>query len=82
MSMALRRLSQFRAPLSRSYADAKHAKFYPASSTPMLPPDTFKGKVAFVTGGGTGLGQNMSLMLSRLGAQVRWKVVIKQICTM
>lgn len=36
----------------------------------MLPPETFKGKVAFVTGGGTGLGRSMATMLSRLGATV------------
>lgn len=36
----------------------------------MLPEGTFKGKTAFITGGGTGLGKGMSAMLSRLGAQV------------
>ncbi|XP_038078837.1 2,4-dienoyl-CoA reductase, mitochondrial-like [Patiria miniata] len=36
----------------------------------MLPPDTFKGKTAFITGGGTGLGKGMATMLSSLGAQV------------
>jgi 2,4-dienoyl-CoA reductase len=36
----------------------------------MLPPDTFKGKVAFVTGGGTGLGKAVSQKLSELGAIV------------
>jgi hypothetical protein len=30
---------------------------YPAKFTPMLPDGAFKGKTAFVTGGGTGLGQ-------------------------
>ncbi|CAH2285543.1 2,4-dienoyl- reductase, mitochondrial [Pelobates cultripes] len=35
----------------------------------MLPPDTFKGKVAFITGGGTGLGKGMTTALSRLGAE-------------
>lgn len=43
---------------------------YPAKFTPMLPDGTFKGKTAFVTGGGTGLGKGMTTMLSRLGAQV------------
>ena len=36
----------------------------------MLPADAFKGRVAFVTGGGTGLGKSMSKMLSSLGAKV------------
>nr|XP_054771995.1 2,4-dienoyl-CoA reductase [(3E)-enoyl-CoA-producing], mitochondrial-like [Lytechinus pictus] len=41
-----------------------------AVKTPMLPPNTYKGKTAFVTGGGTGLGKAMTKMLSRLGAEV------------
>ncbi|XP_065064162.1 2,4-dienoyl-CoA reductase [(3E)-enoyl-CoA-producing], mitochondrial-like [Rhopilema esculentum] len=36
----------------------------------MLPKGTFEGKVAFVTGGGTGLGQGMVKTLSALGAKV------------
>ncbi|KAK3085339.1 hypothetical protein FSP39_001791 [Pinctada imbricata] len=36
----------------------------------MLPDGSFKGKTAFVTGGGTGLGKEMSTMLSKLGANV------------
>ncbi|XP_022340021.1 2,4-dienoyl-CoA reductase [(3E)-enoyl-CoA-producing], mitochondrial-like [Crassostrea virginica] len=46
------------------------ARFFPAMSTPMLPQETFKGKTAFITGGGTGLGKGMTTMLSQLGAQV------------
>ncbi|XP_072013962.1 2,4-dienoyl-CoA reductase [(3E)-enoyl-CoA-producing], mitochondrial-like [Amphiura filiformis] len=38
--------------------------------TPMLPPGSFDGKIAFITGGGTGLGKGMATMLSSLGAQV------------
>ena len=36
----------------------------------MLPENTFNGKIAFITGGGTGLGKSMALTLSKLGAQV------------
>lgn len=36
----------------------------------MVPPDTFKDKVAFVTGGATGLGYGMATALSQLGADV------------
>ena len=36
----------------------------------MLPPSSFGGKVAFVTGGGTGLGKGMTYALSALGAEV------------
>ncbi|XP_061429438.1 LOW QUALITY PROTEIN: 2,4-dienoyl-CoA reductase [(3E)-enoyl-CoA-producing], mitochondrial-like [Lethenteron reissneri] len=46
-----------------------HASHFPAQAAPMLPPGTFAGKVAFVTGGGTGLGRGMVSMLSALGAQ-------------
>jgi len=47
-----------------------HSKHFPAVKTPMLPPHTFKGKTALVTGGGTGLGRGMAAMLSGLGADV------------
>ena len=36
----------------------------------MLPADTFKGQVALVTGGGTGLGKAMATRLAQLGAAV------------
>ncbi len=36
----------------------------------MLPKETFAGKTAFVTGGGTGLGKNIAKNLSALGATV------------
>ncbi|XP_058034091.1 2,4-dienoyl-CoA reductase [(3E)-enoyl-CoA-producing], mitochondrial isoform X1 [Ahaetulla prasina] len=35
----------------------------------MLPPDAFHGKVAFITGGGTGIGRAMTNTLSNLGAE-------------
>ena len=44
--------------------------FLPIKTAPMLPPGTFTGSVAFVTGGGTGLGRAMATTLSRLGATV------------
>jgi len=43
---------------------------FPARKIPMLPKDTFVGKVAFITGGGTGLGAGMAGMLAQLGAHV------------
>lgn len=45
------------------------AVFFPPSEVPMLPPGTFKNKVAFITGGGTGLGRGMTTTLSSLGAE-------------
>jgi 2,4-dienoyl-CoA reductase [(3E)-enoyl-CoA-producing], mitochondrial len=46
------------------------SSFQPAVKTPMLPAGTFAGKVAFITGGGTGLGLAMATTLSSLGATV------------
>ncbi|XP_037025199.1 2,4-dienoyl-CoA reductase, mitochondrial-like [Bradysia coprophila] len=46
------------------------AKHFPVKKTPMLPPGTFSGKTALITGGGTGLGKAMALMLGTLGASV------------
>ncbi|VDI32798.1 Hypothetical predicted protein [Mytilus galloprovincialis] len=48
----------------------EHSKMFPAQMGKMLPDGTFDGKIAFITGGGTGLGKGMATMLSRLGAQV------------
>lgn len=36
----------------------------------MLPPGTFNGRVALITGGGTGLGKAMATTISQLGATV------------
>ena len=46
------------------------ASKFPAVLAPMLPAGTFTGKVALVTGGGTGLGKGMAKTLSALGASV------------
>lgn len=46
------------------------AAHYPVKKTPMLPEGCFDGKVAFITGGGTGLGKGMATNLSKLGATV------------
>lgn len=46
------------------------AHYFPPIKNAMLPKDTFKGKTAFITGGGTGLGRGMAAMLSSLGANV------------
>lgn len=50
--------------------EGEQAKFFPAQKSTMLPGDTFKGKTAFITGGGTGLGKGMAVTLSSLGANV------------
>ncbi|XP_040210540.1 2,4-dienoyl-CoA reductase [(3E)-enoyl-CoA-producing], mitochondrial [Rana temporaria] len=55
--------------LSSDNMDAPQASFFPVQPNVMLPPNTFKGKVAFITGGGTGLGRGMTTALSRLGAE-------------
>ena len=65
--MALRLLST---SSTTCQTPAKHAQFFPAVQTPMLPKGCFDGKVAFITGGGTGLGKGMATMLSELGAEV------------
>ena len=43
---------------------------FAAKTKTMLPPNSFKDKVVFVTGGGTGLGKGMSMKFSELGAKV------------
>lgn len=44
--------------------------YFKANLTPMLPNGTFNNKLAYITGGGTGLGKSMAIMLSKLGANV------------
>jgi len=48
----------------------QQAKHFPVKKNPMLPKGTFAGKIALITGGGTGLGKSMALMLGTLGASV------------
>uniref|UniRef100_A0A7J7THW8 2,4-dienoyl-CoA reductase [(3E)-enoyl-CoA-producing], mitochondrial n=1 Tax=Myotis myotis TaxID=51298 RepID=A0A7J7THW8_MYOMY len=50
-------------------SDAFQSKFFPPLQKAMLPPNSFQGKVAFITGGGTGLGRGMTTILSSLGAR-------------
>uniref|UniRef100_A0A8C9WC42 2,4-dienoyl-CoA reductase [(3E)-enoyl-CoA-producing], mitochondrial n=1 Tax=Scleropages formosus TaxID=113540 RepID=A0A8C9WC42_SCLFO len=54
-------------PLCRSAPP--QAAFFPANEGLMLPPGAFADKVAFITGGGTGLGRAMTTTLSALGAR-------------
>jgi acyl-CoA-binding protein len=56
-------------PAGSASTDPRGA-FKAVVKTPMLPPGTFKGQVAFITGGGTGLGKAMATTLSKLGATV------------
>uniref|UniRef100_A0A3Q2GQQ0 2,4-dienoyl-CoA reductase [(3E)-enoyl-CoA-producing], mitochondrial n=1 Tax=Cyprinodon variegatus TaxID=28743 RepID=A0A3Q2GQQ0_CYPVA len=52
----------------RSYA-TPHSQFFAPSEGIMLPAGSYNNKVAFITGGGTGLGRAMTGVLSQLGAQ-------------
>lgn len=49
--------------------EASQSKFFPPLQKAMLLPNSFQGKVAFITGGGTGLGRGMTALLSSLGAE-------------
>uniref|UniRef100_A0A8C2D2G9 2,4-dienoyl CoA reductase 1, mitochondrial n=2 Tax=Cyprinus carpio TaxID=7962 RepID=A0A8C2D2G9_CYPCA len=51
------------------YQSGPQARFFPPSESVMLLPGTYKNKVAFITGGGTGLGKAMTTTLSSLGAE-------------
>jgi len=46
------------------------ASFFPIMKATMLPKDTYKGKIVFISGGGTGLGKGMATKFSDLGATV------------
>ncbi|XP_041844518.1 2,4-dienoyl-CoA reductase, mitochondrial [Melanotaenia boesemani] len=45
------------------------SRFFPTAEGMMLPAGSFNNRVAFITGGGTGLGRAMTSILSQLGAQ-------------
>ncbi|KAG9276148.1 2,4-dienoyl-CoA reductase, mitochondrial isoform X1 [Astyanax mexicanus] len=55
--------------LQSSEKTAPQSRFFPICEQPMLLPGSFKNKVAFITGGGTGLGKGMTTTLSSLGAE-------------
>ncbi|BFZ19821.1 hypothetical protein BsWGS_22860 [Bradybaena similaris] len=63
-------LTKRRLCTGQALLSSEHAKYFPAKKTPMLPPGTFNGKLAFITGGATGLGKGLALNLSQLGAKV------------
>jgi NAD(P)-dependent dehydrogenase (short-subunit alcohol dehydrogenase family) len=42
----------------------------PPAHSPMLPPETFRGQIAMVTGGGSGVGLGMAMGLARCGASI------------
>jgi len=50
-------------------SSAPQAAFFAPLQKVMLPPNSFQGKVAFITGGGTGIGKGMTTTLSSLGAK-------------
>lgn len=43
--------------------------FFAPSEGAMLPAGSFRDRLAFITGGGTGLGRAMTVVLSQLGAR-------------
>ncbi|XP_004597277.3 2,4-dienoyl-CoA reductase [(3E)-enoyl-CoA-producing], mitochondrial [Ochotona princeps] len=68
-SLAPRRFFSCGTKILCQSTEAAQAKFFPPVQKVMLPPNSFQGKVAFITGGGTGLGKAMTTFLSSLGAQ-------------
>ena len=54
----------------RHFSKSSTSDFFPPVKRRLLPDGAFDGKVAFITGGGTGLGKGMALMMSQLGAKV------------
>ena len=54
----------------QEHKNMPQASFFPAAKETMLPKDTFKNKIVFISGGGTGLGKGMANKFSDLGATV------------
>uniref|UniRef100_A0A2K5HNW1 2,4-dienoyl-CoA reductase [(3E)-enoyl-CoA-producing], mitochondrial n=1 Tax=Colobus angolensis palliatus TaxID=336983 RepID=A0A2K5HNW1_COLAP len=67
--LAPRRFFSYGTKILYQNTEALQSKFFPPLQKAMLPPNSFQGKVAFITGGGTGLGKGMTALLSSLGAQ-------------
>uniref|UniRef100_A0A3B3CU96 2,4-dienoyl CoA reductase 1, mitochondrial n=1 Tax=Oryzias melastigma TaxID=30732 RepID=A0A3B3CU96_ORYME len=61
--------SWFHRSASRPFGSAPQSDFFRPEEGVMLPAGSFSNKVAFITGGGTGLGKAMTTVLSQLGAQ-------------
>ncbi|XP_004086742.1 2,4-dienoyl-CoA reductase, mitochondrial isoform X1 [Oryzias latipes] len=61
--------SWFHRSAPRQFGSAPESDFFPPQEGVMLPAGTFSNRVAFITGGGTGLGKAMTTVLSQLGAQ-------------
>ena len=76
MLLYIKEFSSSEATASASAATISKPRYQPSGAfasvkkNPMLPPGTFTGKIALVTGGGTGLGKAMATQLSALGATV------------
>ena len=56
--------------MSQEHKNMPQASYFPIMKTTMLPKDTYKGKIVFISGGGTGLGKGMATKFSDLGATV------------
>ena len=65
------RICSFRAQVSSIRLFSQSTKdYFPPLRSRLLPDEALEGKIAFITGGGTGLGKGMAQMMSALGADV------------